>query len=553
MAVVTTSLGQGQVLDAQMLARRTEIALSTSKYVARFGTIVLLSLVVVGLSFLRQYTQLLAFAALVAPVVVSAWLCPVLHRRGQGTIGINLLLVSFLFLFATGSIFVLPEAVLSAVPVYVLFIILSNLLLERRNSLWLTGACVLIFAIVASAVEVWNPGWFPPLGGPVALVINPAFSTCALLAVGIMIRRIVVVQDESYRQLHLANLEIEARAAADQEQREHLQATVQKLVEYMTEVGQGNLSARLAYDEHKQADDPLVVLGHSLNDTVAKLQRMILQIRDTSGNLASAASEILASTTQQATGASQQSAAISQASTTIDEVRSIAQQTTQRAQAVTDLAQRTVEVSMSGQQAVSDTIAGMDQVKEKVESIATNILSLSEQAQAIGSIIATVSEIAAQSNMLALNAAVEAARAGEAGRGFAVVAGEVRSLAEQSRAATVQVKEILSEIQRGVNAAVMATEQGMKGTAAGVRLTGVAGEAIRRLAESVTESTQALAQIAAAAGQQLAGMEQIAMAMENIHQVTAQNVAGAQQVERAAGELNSLARRLRETVELYQL
>jgi methyl-accepting chemotaxis protein len=274
--------------------------------------------------------------------------------------------------------------------------------------------------------------------------------------------------------------------------------------------------------------------------------RLLEAIQETVGELSSAISAILSTTTQQVTGASQQSAAIAETSTTIDEVRAIAEQTAQRAQSVADIAQQTADVSQTGQQAVSNTIAGVEQIRRRVEAIASDISTLSDQTQAIGNIIATVNEIASQSNMLALNAAVEAARAGEAGKGFAVVAGEVRHLAEQSQAATEQVREILAEILSGVEAAVMATEIGVRQADEGMKLAGEAGLAIQSLADSVTDSTQAAAQIAAASGQQLGGMEQIAQAMENINQATAQNVTGVQQVERTAGELSNLARQLRE-------
>jgi methyl-accepting chemotaxis protein len=286
-----------------------------------------------------------------------------------------------------------------------------------------------------------------------------------------------------------------------------------------------------------------------LQETTTRLEEVIAQVREGIARLNSAGAEILAAATQQAGGASEQSAAISQATTTIDEVRVIAEQVAQRAQSVSDVAQRTAEVSRTGQQATANTIAEMEQVKGKVERIAEGILALSEQAQAIGGIIATVNEISAQSNMLALNAAVEAARAGEAGRGFAVVAAEVRALAEQSREATIQVKEILTEIQRGVNTAVMLTEEGMKGAATGVEVAGQSGAALRQLAEGVDASAQAAQQIAAATGQQLTGMEQISQAMTNVNQVTAQTVAAARQTERAAGELERLAVQLREVVE----
>ncbi len=340
----------------------------------------------------------------------------------------------------------------------------------------------------------------------------------------------------------------------EREQRERLESAIDRYVDHMARIARGELSARVTVAEQEySANDPLAVLGHRLNEMTDSLQQMIVQIRDTSANLASASSEILAATTQQAGGATEQSTAVTQISATIDEVRAIAGQTNGHAQSVAEQSQRTAEVSLAGRQSIADTIAGMNSVKEKVEVIATGILALSEQAQAIGQIVSTVNDIAVQSNMLALNAAVEAARAGEAGRGFAVVAGEVRSLAEQSRAATVQVTEILSEIQRGVNTAVMLTEEGMKGVGAGVKVAEKAGEAIKLLAESISGSAQAAAQIAAAAGQQMAGMEQISTAMLNIQQVALQTVAGSRQSERAAEELNALAQQLGQAVEQYRL
>src|SRR5207237_31828 len=132
------------------------------------------------------------------------------------------------------------------------------------------------------------------------------------------------------------------------------------------------------------------------------------------------------------------------------------------------------------------------------------ILALAEQAQAIGEIIATVNDVAEQTNLLALNAAIEASRAGEHGKGFSVVAGEVKGLAEQSKRATAQVRQILGEIQKATNAAVLSTEEVTKGVAAAGRVAGQAGEAIRELAEALGEAAQAATQIVASAGQQAA-------------------------------------------------
>ncbi|HEY4305192.1 MAG TPA: methyl-accepting chemotaxis protein [Gemmatimonadaceae bacterium] len=267
-------------------------------------------------------------------------------------------------------------------------------------------------------------------------------------------------------------------------------------------------------------------------------------LQETSSKLAASSTEILAATTEQAAGANETLAAVSETVATVDEVTQTAEQAAERARAVADSSQRAAEMGKEGRRAVDETVAGMGQVKDQVESIGRSILSLAEQAQAIGEIITAVNDIAEQTNLLALNAAVEAARAGDAGRGFAVVAGEIKSLAEQSKRSTVQVRQILGEIQRATSAAVMTTEQGTKQAIAASRQIGAAGETIRALAEAVQEAAQSSAQIVASAGQQALGMEQIRHAVGNIHQATQQNLTASRQSEQAARDLTQLGERL---------
>jgi methyl-accepting chemotaxis protein len=338
----------------------------------------------------------------------------------------------------------------------------------------------------------------------------------------------------------------------EQEQTKRLQSTVEKYSAFMLQVAQGDLKSRLSLDgDGYGLDDPLIVLGTRLNLMTDSLQTMINQIHDSSNALSSAAAEILSATTQQASGASEQSAAISQTTTTVDEVKAITEQASMRIQEVANASQRTVETARTGQRSVQETIDSMTMIKERVEGIAENILALSDQTQQIGDIIATVNEIAAQSNMLALNASVEAARAGEHGKGFAVVAMEVRSLAEQSRQATAQVKAILSEVQKATNSTVMATEEGTKGVERGVQLSTQAREAIEQLAAVINESAQVATQVVAGGRQQQTGVEQIAVAMQNINQATVQSLASTRQAERSAQNLNDLARKMNETVAQY--
>ena len=273
-----------------------------------------------------------------------------------------------------------------------------------------------------------------------------------------------------------------------------------------------------------------------------------LPLRQTSTVLANSAAEILAATTQQASGAIESLEAVTETAATVDEVVQTAEQAAERARAVADSARRVADIGRQGREAVEGSVVAMDHVREQVESIGDSILALADQAQAVGEIIATVTDLAEQTNLLALNAAIEAARAGEHGRGFAVVAGEVKSLAEQSRGATLRVRQILEEIQDATGTAVMATEQGTKQVASSARQVTEAGETIRSLAEAIAEAAQAAAQIAASAGQQSSGMAQIREAISNIQLAEQQNLSATQQAETAARDLNRLGASLLELI-----
>ena len=317
-------------------------------------------------------------------------------------------------------------------------------------------------------------------------------------------------------------------------------------------VASGDLTARLDLSQLR-GDPALRELGTDLNQLVGKLHDMVRDVRVTVKAVADSATLILNLTNDQIATASDQDSGVMQTSSTVNEVRATVTETAERAQAVAEMAQRSVAVSRNGQDSVRNTIEGMALIRQRVESIADNILILSEHTQQIGEIIATVNELADQLKLLALNASIEAARAGEEGKGFAVVASEVRSLAAQSREATTQIREILGEIQQATNAAVMVTEQGTKGVDSGVSLVDRAGRAIQDLSATIEEAAQAAIQIAASTRQQTVGMDQLTDAMLRIRDATAQTTVTTMSVERAARELALVARKIDDSLRVYTL
>jgi len=318
---------------------------------------------------------------------------------------------------------------------------------------------------------------------------------------------------------------------------------------FAAKVAEGDLSGQL----EPKGGDALTRLAENLNAMVQSLAQTTGRMQENAHTVSASASQILATVSQQTAGANQQSAAINQTTTATDEIRASAEQAAEKATDVADQAQQAVRVSDEGAEAVEAIVGGMGQIREKVEAIAADVQTLSEQTAQIGEITSAVNDLADQSNLLALNATIEAARAGEQGKGFAVVADEVRNLAEQSKQATAQVQSILADIEQATHAAVCTAQEGTEVVEHGTELAARAGEIIAQLADMNHAVEQSAQQIAASLQQQNAGMDQIAQGMHETSQATSEFVAGVHQSQAAAEGLTKVAGELEEVSSQYRL
>lgn len=314
-------------------------------------------------------------------------------------------------------------------------------------------------------------------------------------------------------------------------------------------VGQGDLTQTVKLARRDELGD----LGARLDRMTKGLKAVALQTRAVAGDLNSATAEILASTQQQAAGATEQAAAVQEANATMAEISQSGAQISDRAKQIAAAAEAASSASAVGLQSVRTTVSLMEGIRQQAEAVAENVVTLSDKTQAVNDIVNTVNEISEQSHLLAVNAAIQAAVAGEHGRGFSVVANEMKNLAAQSKQATVQVRSILGDIQKGITASVMLTEEAVKRVESGRQQAGVAERTIQELADNIEESIRAFQQIVAGSSQQQIGFEQVTQAFRNIGVASQQTANSIRQLEKAAANLNTLSVQLREAVERYRV
>lgn len=294
-------------------------------------------------------------------------------------------------------------------------------------------------------------------------------------------------------------------------------------------------------------------IGKALATMVETLKGDNQRIHETVRTLSSSLSQISAASAELTASAAETASAVAETNATVEEVKQTAHLSNEKSRQVADVARKAVSTSQQGKKSAEDASSGMKEIRTQMDTIAQSIVKLSEQSQHIGDIIYVVNDIADQSNILAVNASIEASKAGEEGRGFTVVAREIRNLSDQSKQSVAQIQSILADIQKATSSAVMITEQGGKAVETGANLSSQTGEAILNLSTVINQSAQSSAQIAASSQEQLAGLDQVAVALGSIKQAGEQNLESSRQLEEAVKDLDQQALSLKDMMDRFKL
>ena len=313
--------------------------------------------------------------------------------------------------------------------------------------------------------------------------------------------------------------------------------------------GEGDLTKRLDLS----GNDEITQIMHKLNLFIDKMHGIITQIAGTSAQVATASSHLHSTADRIATGAEEVAAQAGTVATAGEEMSATSSDIAQNCQLAAEGAQRASRTASDGANVAHRTIEGIKSRGEKTRENAAIIESLGTRSDQIGAIVATIEDIADQTNLLALNAAIEAARAGEQGRGFAVVADEVRNLATRTTNATKEIGGMIRAIQTETKLAIASMEDGVKGTEKGAAEAAQLETSLNDILQQINDVAMQVNQIATAAEEQTATTSEISNNMMQITDVVQQTSHGAHEAATAAAQLSGNAEELQRLVRQFKL
>jgi methyl-accepting chemotaxis protein len=326
--------------------------------------------------------------------------------------------------------------------------------------------------------------------------------------------------------------------------------------------GEGDLTKRIAI----QSKDEIAELAGWFNTFLAKLQDMIRKITDNSTHVDRSSTELSEIASMMSHGAGETSsradnvsAAAEEMTTSLNNVAAAMEQSSTNTSMVATAAEEMTatinEIAQNAEKARSIS----DRAVHKAGETSSQMDGLGQAAQGIGKVVETITEISEQVNLLALNATIEAARAGEAGKGFAVVANEIKELAKQTSAATLEIKEKIDNIQDSTSGTVKGINEitdviNSVNEIVGTIATAVEEQsaATREIANNIAQASQGIQEVNENVNQSSTVAAEISSDITVVNQSSSEIANSSDQVKvsaddlkRMAAELNTIVKRFR--------
>ena len=304
--------------------------------------------------------------------------------------------------------------------------------------------------------------------------------------------------------------------------------------------GGGDLTQRLKVGKIKE----LVNIATQFNIFVEKIAKTIHQVDNASGDLfvASSTLDIVSKETRE--NIQRQQIETSQVASAMTEMLAAAQGIAKHAEGARNASDEVRDETEKSNILVQEVATEITRLAREISQTSQAISDLEKFSVSIGTVLDVIRGIAEQTNLLALNAAIEAARAGEQGRGFAVVADEVRSLASRTQESTIEIEDMIKQLQVSAQHAVSSIQQGTKSAESSVEFANNAANSLSKISQSINIISEMNTSIACSAEQQSTVSEEININISKISEIGSSTAQGTDHISKSGRDLSELSTKL---------
>jgi methyl-accepting chemotaxis protein WspA len=326
---------------------------------------------------------------------------------------------------------------------------------------------------------------------------------------------------------------------------------VTKVVDVADRIATGDLSQSL--DQAGGSRDEIGQLMGSFQSMVQRLNALVSQVQRASIQVTTSCTQLSASGRQLEGTITEQVASTNEVTTTAKQIAATSEELVNTMEELSSMSQATSHTATDQQQDLVRMGSTMQQLAGATDLISAKLGTISEKAHNITTIVGTITRVADQTNLLSLNAAIEAEKAGEYGLGFSVVAKEIRRLADQTAIATVDIEQMIKEMQSAVSTGVMEMDKFAREVRQGVTEVGNITQQVGLVIVQVQQLTPRFDAVNQGMEMQFQGAQQISEAMTQLSNTSNQTADSLQEINRVIEHLNQAEQSLRREVMQFKI
>ncbi len=315
-------------------------------------------------------------------------------------------------------------------------------------------------------------------------------------------------------------------------------------------ISEGDLTSQIPAIE---ADDEIGKLQQSFQVMNQSLNSLIRRIQESGISITTSATQIAASGKQLEATMTEQVASTNEVAATAKEISATSSQLVKTMDEVEAKSQSTAQAAGVSQKELISMEKSMRQLADATTIISAKLGVINEKASSINSIVTTITKVADQTNLLSLNAAIEAEKAGEYGTGFAVVAREIRRLADQTAVATLDIENMVKDMQGAVSTGVMEMDKFSKQVESGVDDVRNIGTKLESIIQEVQTLTPQFQDVSNSMEGQSHGALQISQTMVQLSEASSQTAQSLREVNGAISQLNNAAQNLHQEIARFRV